>query len=337
MDIRVMQYVLAVYEEQSFTRAAKRLHVAQPSLSQRIAKLETELGLRLFQRGPGAVTPTPNGLRFVVRAQEMICLHDQFVREMQDLSAGIGTRLVIGTTAITGGRLLPGVLQAFERRYPTVQPRLVEESTETLVDLTARGLIDIAILPLPVDDSRLAVQPLLTEPLLLAVPPRPLPWMPEAVRRLVEAEVEAWPKARVDAAVGRHQAGPRGEVATAGSITTEPADPGSLDLSALADAPFVLLKPGFAFRHNVLQLCAESGFQPSIAYETSSIDTAQALVAHGLGVTVVPRMVVLRQEAPLYVSLAAQPTRTLAVAHQRDGYLTLAVRAFIEVCRDVVR
>ena len=300
MDIRLMEYVLAVYEERSFTKAADKLHVSQPSLSQQVAKLERELGLRLFQRVPGPISPTVDGRRFVERAYDIVHLRNDLRQEMQERSQGMGNRLSIGTTAITGGRLLPELLRTFHAAHPGVQLRLVEESTETLVDLAARGLVDIAVLPLPLDHPALEVIPILTEPLLLAIPPSQQAWMTGEMRVLTSGGLE--------------------------SVTP-------VSLQRFAAAPFVLLKQGYGFRRTVLQLCADNGFQPYIAFETGSVDTAQAMVAHGLGVTVVPQMVTHVGEGltPLCLPLDSGPTRTLVFAYPRDRYLSLAARALIDL------
>lgn len=305
LEIRLMDYVVAVAEEQSFTRAAARLRIAQPSLSQQVAKLEATLGMTLFQRKAKAVTLTADGLRFVARAKEILAMHDDFLAEMRERSQGMGDALTIGTTAITGGRLLPRLLGAFQTNYPNVRPSLVEESTEALTKLVAHGEIDLAILPLPVDDVTLNTSPILTEPLYLALPPMRQPWMTEEVLRLIASHDLHAP----------------------------------VSLTTVASAPFVLLKQGFGFRSTLLALCATDGFQPNIAYETSNIDTAQAMVANGLGVTVVPDMVVHRnvEPSPMYRELVGQPTRSLVFAYPRHRYVTLAARMFMDVATDTLR
>lgn len=299
MEIRLMEYVLAVSEEKSFTKAAERLCIAQPSLSQQIAKLEADLGMRLFHRGPKGVTLTADGRQFINRAQQILLLHHDFLQEMRERTQGMGDRLSIGTTAITGGHLLPRMLSLFHCAYPSVQPRLVEESTEVLTDLLLAGEIELAILPLPVDHPSLETTHILTEPLFLAFPPTEQPWMTQAIRRVIRD----------------------GEGTQA------------ITMAAVSAAPFVVLKRGFGFRRTLFALCANDGFQPQVSHETSSIDTAQAMVTYGLGVTVVPEMVVLRHQhpRPIYVAMESQPTRSLVFAYPRDRYVSLAARAFIEI------
>jgi DNA-binding transcriptional LysR family regulator len=303
METRLLQYALEVYLKQSFTKAAEGLNIAQPSLSHQIAKLERDLGVSLFFRGPGKVTPTPEGLRFLKKAEHILRLHDDLEREMREQSEGMGSDLAIGTTVITGGHVLPPLLQAFGEQYPNVNIRLVEESTEKLTDLTARGLVDLSILSLPVEDARLATKTMLTEQLFLALPRTEEGWMTQEVRSLVSSQAQNFAA--------------------------------SLTLKTLSTAPFILLKNGYGFRRTVLELCAESGFQPQIAYETSSIQTALSLVTYGLGVTLVPEMVARNHHHPrsgaLYVMLDSQPTRTMVFAYHKERYLSLASRAFLDL------
>lgn len=109
----------------------------------------------------------------------------------------------------------------------------------------------------------------------------------------------------------------------------------TVDLPHVAHMPFVLLKEGFGFRETVLQICAENGFQPHIAYETSSIETAQSLVAHGLGVTLIPKMVVRQDEkSPRYASIQSTSTRTLVFAYSKERYLCMAAQKFMEAISD---
>ncbi|MCL6443862.1 MAG: LysR family transcriptional regulator [Alicyclobacillus sp.] len=318
MEIRLLRYVLAVYETQSFSRAAEKLHIAQPSLSQQIAKLEQELGFRLFLRGPGPIMPTPDGEYFVHRASKILHLHDDFVLELQERTHGMGQTLSIGTTAITGAHLLPRLLQLFRRQFPSVQLRLTEESTETLTDLASKSLVDLAILPLPIADPRLSVEPLLSEQLWLALPPTVQPWMSSAIQHIISSSTRpATFPSQISSQPRQH------------SMDRSNHAPVPVSLDAFADAPFIVLKQGFGFRQTLLQLCANHGFQPNIAFETSSIDTAQALVAHGMGVTLVPEMVMSAiSPTPLYVRLESQPTRTLVFAYPKDRYLSLAARTF---------
>lgn len=299
MEIRLLRYAWEIYHHQSFTKAANTLNIAQPSLSQQIAKLEKDLGVRLFFRDRGKVTPTPEGIRFLQRAERILQLHEDLAREMREQSDGMGKELTIGTTVITGGYVLPPLLQAYQMAYPDVRVRLVEESTETLTDLTVKRHVDFSLLALPVTDPHLTTETMLTEPIFLALPNTDKRWLPESVRRNISHTAES------------------------AKLT--------LALKHLSQAPFILLKEGYGFRQTTLALCAESGFQPHIAYETSSIQTALSLVMYGLGITLVPEMVARHNPGPLYVTLDAYPTRTLVFAYHKDRYLSKAARVFLDM------
>jgi len=185
--------------------------------------------------------------------------------------------------------------------------RLVEETTERLEHMTARGGTDLSVLALPLEDDQLATHPLLTEPLYLAIGREQKAWMSPQLAAFV---------AQASAACG-DQVAPCGEVR----------------LSEFARAPFIMLKHGYGFRRTVLGLCAESGFQPYLAYETSSIETAQAMAAHGLGVTLVPAMVAgqAAHSGLLYALPQGHPTRTLVFAYRADRYLSLGARALLAI------
>lgn len=318
LDTRLLRYAVAVHRHRSFTKAALDLHIAQPSLSQQIAKLERDLGLLLFQRGSGLVTATREGEQFVTRAAEILRSLDDLEREMVERVQGMGRELVIGATAITGGLVLPGLVATFGQHYPDVQIRLYENTTEALVQMAVDGVTDISLMALPVEHAGLTVQPLFTEPLLLAVPVSAPTWLSSILARHGESD----PPTQSDDSL-RDDAPPLD------------LHPHSTGLGPFSEAPFILLKPGFGFRGTVLQLCAEHGFQPNVAYETTSIHTAQAMVANGLGVTIVPEMVAHRY-APAgirFLTLSSFPTRTVAWVFRKDAYLNKAAQAFLACAR----
>lgn len=94
-----------------------------------------------------------------------------------------------------------------------------------------------------------------------------------------------------------------------------------MPLDMVRNVPFILLKEGFGFRRTVLDLCAESGFKPNAAFKTSHIETAQSLVANGLGVTMAPNMV-RRDKDPgvIYLSIQSAPSRTLVFVFLKNRY-----------------
>ncbi|MBD1381820.1 LysR family transcriptional regulator [Metabacillus arenae] len=303
MEMRLFEYALEIYKTKSFTKAASHLHIAQPSLSKQIDKLEQELDVYLFHRKPGyPVEPTPDGFVFVKQAEKILQMRDDLRREILERKEGVRGELKIGSTAITGGHILPPLLKIYKEQFPNVCIELIEESTEKLLDLTARGLVDLSILSLPIEDSRLHTKTMLTEPLYLVLPNEQKQWMPEKVKQIMSSSILI--------------------------------KQNTLPIEDFANCPFILLKQGYGFRRTVLELCARGGFGPQIAYETSSIETAQSLVEHGLGLTIVPEMGIHRssyQTSLHYMKLDSNPTRTLVFTYKKERYLSMNARALIEI------
>ncbi|MCK9905991.1 LysR family transcriptional regulator, partial [Frankia sp. Cpl3] len=152
MEFRQIRYVLAVAEEHSFSRAAAHLHLAQPSLSQQIAKLERTLGVTLFHRLPQHVELTDAGVRFVQVAQNLVDQAEALEREMREYARGESGRLVVGSLPITGAYVLPLVIPSFTQRFPGVELQLVEETSSNLEQMLVRGKIDISLLTMPIED-----------------------------------------------------------------------------------------------------------------------------------------------------------------------------------------
>lgn len=172
MELRQLQYALQIAAEKNFSRAAEKLHIAQPSLSQQLSKLEKELGVLLFQRSTNSVELTHAGESFMEKAQAILDMVGQLQKEMEDISQMKKGKLAIGCLQITGSYLLPRVLPAFQERYPSIEIALVEETTATLEQLAAVGQTDISLLTLPLLGSSLEYETLLEEEIVLAVPPQ---------------------------------------------------------------------------------------------------------------------------------------------------------------------
>jgi len=171
MELRQLSYVIQIAKEKNFSRAAEKLHIAQPSLSQQLSKLEQELNVLLFRRTTNSVELTEAGHAFVEKAQHILDAVEQLKQEMDDMAQLKKGRLVVGTLPITGAHILPLVLPRFGELYPQIEVNLVEETTAKLEQLTASGGTDISLLTLPLIDSSLACEPYMEEEIFLAVPP----------------------------------------------------------------------------------------------------------------------------------------------------------------------
>ncbi len=173
MQLHQLEYVLAVAEERSFTGAAARLHLAQPSLSRQIRLLEGELGVLLFNRGRGQalVTPTSDGdalLPFMRRVLADVEATGAEARALRGMAQG---RLSVGATPSLITRVLAPALVEFHGSHPGIELMVVEAGSRQLVPLLATGEVDLALVVLPVTDPLVHTTPLFDDPLVLAVAP----------------------------------------------------------------------------------------------------------------------------------------------------------------------
>lgn len=168
MEVHQLRYILAIAEAGNFTRAAARCFVAQPSLSQQVAKLEDELGHKLFHRLGRRAVPTDAGRLFLERARRILAEIDDAVKAVRD-DPQLGGTISVGAIPTLAPYLLPGLIARCRRAMPNLQVFVREGFRADLVDSLLRGELDAALISLPLEDRRLSIQTIHSEPLLLAV------------------------------------------------------------------------------------------------------------------------------------------------------------------------
>jgi DNA-binding transcriptional LysR family regulator len=297
MEMHQLTYFESVSRHLHFTRAAEELNVAQPSVSQQIRKLETELGAPLFHRMKRRVALTEAGKTFLPHARAVLQRLEEARLEVQELSGMRKGTLGVGATPSVGTHLLPRAMAAFSRLHPGITLSFREAGSRTLVSLLEDGELDLAVVTQPIRHPALETLPLLEEDLLLAVPRQ----HPLAMSK------------------------------------------GRVRLEQLSEEPFVLLREGaYDLRDQTLAACRRAGFEPLIALDGGEMDSALRFVAEGIGVAILPAMVLSEvnrtDDAPVTVrSLQPRLTRSLVIARRRDRYLSAAAREFTGVLERAAR
>jgi len=181
MDIKQIQYFIALFEDGSVTRAAKRLNIVQPALSMQIAKLEEEFGQKLFDRIPHGMVPTAAG-RMMYRlclpiTRDLANARQQLMQREEQVAGNIS----IGMVASETESVLVGSLVRFNARYPNVEVSVADGFSATLIDLVSAGQFDAAVVHKPRGKLSLHVQSLHDEEMVLVTSAEHGPELPAAV------------------------------------------------------------------------------------------------------------------------------------------------------------
>lgn len=297
MELRQLQYTLQIAAERNFSRAADKLHIAQPSLSQQLSKLEKELGVLLFQRNTSSVELTHAGEKFVEQAQAIIDAVELLRQEMSDISQLRTGRVVVGSMPITGAHLLPHVLPVFKSKYAEVEITLLEDSSMNLEKLTASGQTDLSLLSLPLEIPTLAYEVLGEERIDLAVPPE----HPLAARSALGIRTSLNELKNEPFIVLKEGQGFR-----------------KMTVELCREAGF---EPRIVFESNNMETVQ------SLVATGMGVTLVPHFIARA------PRS----EFVPVYLPLADPvPSRTLVVAYRRGRYLSRAAEAFIETFKATV-
>lgn len=154
MDLRQLKYFLVVAEEGQITKAAKRLFITQPPLSQQLIALEKELGIQLFERTGREMRLTDAGRTLKEQAERIFELVDRTIVQLQETSGGISGHLSIGTITTSGNSHLSARLQKFHRAYPKISFYIRQAETDKILEMLDSGLIDVGIVRFPVNCDR---------------------------------------------------------------------------------------------------------------------------------------------------------------------------------------
>ena len=172
LNLRDLQYLVALAETRHFGRAARKCHVSQPTLSAQLKKLEEFLGVTLIERRPRQLALTAAGQAVVERARRMLRDAEDIRTLARASQDPLGGQLKIGLIPTLGPYLLPRIAPRLRRALPKLQLLLHEHQTAPLIARVVEGELDLAILALPADTQGLQTRSLFAEAFLVAMPER---------------------------------------------------------------------------------------------------------------------------------------------------------------------
>lgn len=170
MELRHLRYFVMLAEELHFRRAAERLHMAQPPLSQQIRQLETELGFQLLHRTKRTVQLTEAGQVFLRESRRILQQLEQAIEMGRQISRGEMGQLTIGFVSSAAYNVLPEILRKFRTAVPSVALELHELTSDQQLQWLRERRIDIGLIRPPIEDDEFCFQVIFQEPLMLALP-----------------------------------------------------------------------------------------------------------------------------------------------------------------------
>jgi DNA-binding transcriptional LysR family regulator len=192
LDFRALRYFVVVAEELHFTRAANRLYIAQPALSEQIRRLEDELGVQLLRRTTRKVELTAAGEEFLSRARRILAEADEALAEASRAARGETGRLRVATGATAGVAQVPEMLRAFREARPDVELDLRQSDWEDYTGGLRAGAVDAAFVWLPFEQEGLSLATLHVEP-RVAVLEAGHPLAAQGELRMEQLVDEPWP------------------------------------------------------------------------------------------------------------------------------------------------
>lgn len=297
MDLKQVEYILKIAEENNITRAAEKLFITQPALNLQLLKLEKELGTPIFHRSRSNWKLTEAGEIYIHNARELVRIKKNTYDQIQDITNQKRRTLSIGLTPGRGVAMFGSVYPAFHKEFPDVIVEPMEKRVRELQTLIANNQLDIAFLTLKESDrTKDTYIKLFDEEIILAIP-------------------EGHP-------LSVHAAPPGEPFAT-------------IDLQQLRYEPFILMDKASTMWSLVSQLFDDAGFHPNILFETKDNNTIVTMIRAKICCSLIPAYYVREKPKGIVCfSLPEHPTWQITASYNRNRYLSDAARRFIELTKE---
>ena len=302
MNLKEIEYIVTIAEEQKLNRAAEKLFVTPSALTQQVANLEREIGAPLFYRSRNGWTPTEAGNVYLESARKILQIRHETDKRLQDLVNAQRGTLTVGITSEHGSSMFTHIYPQFHQNYPEVTISIYENSVRDQQQMLRNGELDLAFLTLSEDQRTDDIYTSLArEELLLAVP----------------ASHPACQKAQ----------------------KTEKSRYAELDLSLLQSDPFAMMYKQSTMFRMLADHFETCGFSPRTLFYTQRSVNALEMVSANICCTVVPAFFAAGGhrstfENVAFFSMPSHPVWDITVSCKRGSYLTGAAHAFIRLAKE---
>lgn len=305
LNLREIEYILAIAEEGNITKASQRLFIAQPSLSQALKRVETEFGVTLFTRVKGRMKLTPEGELFVHTGRSVLEAVQQLSDNFSILSSAESGKLAVGVPYLLGSLIATCILPVYRERFPRIELSLVESSSSELEQLLMNGEIDICVIPLPFRLSEFPHHMLLQSRMVLLA------------SKENEIRQECYWK----------QPGDRFPY---------------VDIRKLDNAPFIIGHQGQRIRAVNEMIFKKAQITPHIVMISRSQETIKRMVANDIGYTFIPEhyLDIFGSSDYLdcyYLEPDVDHEWKVVVAYYDENHITTAMRCFLDVSDEYFR
>lgn len=306
-------YLLVLAEERKFSKAAQRLYISQPALSQYIQKLEKQIGMQLFDRSTSPFTLTPAGELYVEAAKHSKRDQWELDKKISDLSGLKLGKLRIGTSAFRASCMLPDSIRMFGEKYPGVKLEICTDQVDVLVKKLIESEIDMCVVSDCFDPDLFDVQELTTETHYLAVPK----------------------SHRINKVWEKDQLTPDDII----SETDHFFDAEPVKIADVADEDFVYMNTDSELYETYLHMCLESRVVPKRVLETEQIETAfywvNTNIVFGLLPDTLIRWLGKYQNNAYYYKLdLPSSSQRIVVAKKQNGYVSSAMKEYEQLLKD---
>lgn len=300
-----LEYVYAVYKERSFSKAADKLYITQPSLSAMIKKVETRLGTQLFDRSCN------RGVEYIKCAEKIIDIQQEFENYINNLAGLQVGSLSIGASNFFASYILPSIITRYKAQYPRIHINLIEADTTSLEQRLLAGDVDMIIDNFHFNEAIYKKHFFSKEVLLLAVP-----------ESFASPEMAPYRLTASDIVADRH-------------MSHETA---AVPLKLFKNVPFVLLRYGNDTRSRGEQIFTEQGFVPKHALELDQLATAYRVACTGMGATLISDTLVkvsLPDPRVFFCKLGSvHSSRSNYFYYKQSKYISNAMEQFLQIAAE---
>lgn len=300
MELREIQYILAIAECGSISKAAQKLYIGQPSLSQFLKNYEIQCGYPLFIRTPRGLVPTKEGDLYIRTAKQITRLQRNLNNQLMELSNLKLGKVVFSLSPFRSPYLLPLVIPAFRQRYPNIEISITEAHMRKQEQLLAEGRVDVGFLSLPLKNKDIPYLEIMQEEIFLAVP-NGHPLLAKA--HPYEGSRHRW-----------------------------------VDFEDLDHRDFLLYSINHRLSDFSDHIFNTYRLTPKVIQIHESFETLIRLAEAGMGLTFIPETYIDARQDLTYLSLGKEGQyRTLVLGYPTAGYLAKATQAFAELVAEKLK